>query len=60
MSTFNINTPEDDTEAKLLDQYIDGISNGDKASLGTLYEKTSSAIYGFALSIVKNPARRRK
>lgn len=55
MILFSMNTPQSNTEAEVLDQYINRISMGDKSSLGALYEETKSAIYGFALSIVKNP-----
>ena len=56
MITFSMNTASSYTETKELDQYIKCISMGDKSSLGVLYEKTKSAVYGFALSILKNPA----
>lgn len=56
MITFGANTAKPGTEAEVLDQYINRIADGDKKSLGALYEITRSAIYGFALSIIKNPA----
>ncbi len=33
---------------------IRNIANGDKNALGVLYENTKTAVYGFALSIVRN------
>lgn len=36
------------------DKLIEDLASGDKEALKELYEKTSSAIYGFALSIVAN------
>lgn len=54
MLNFNMNTSKRNTEALVLDQYIHDISCGDKRALAMLYEQTSSAIYGFALSIVQN------
>ncbi len=41
----------DDVDTEKL---LQGISAGDKASLEQLYLRTSSAVYGFALSILKN------
>ncbi len=49
-----LNTSQRNMEAEELDQYIKDISGGDPKALGKLYKQTSSAIYGFALSIVKN------
>jgi len=51
-----MNPAKSDTENEVLDKYIYRIAEGDKSSLGALYEDTKSAIYGFALSIVKNQA----
>ena len=39
----------------LLESYIYGISKRDKESFVNLYNATSSAIYGYILSIIKNP-----
>lgn len=38
-----------------LDNCITRIAGGDKEALAQLYEQTRSAVYGFALSILKNP-----
>lgn len=46
----------ENSDAYVMEQYILDIANGDKDALGKLYEKTCSAIYGFALSIVKEKA----
>lgn len=54
MINFSINAPQTNTDAEMLDQYIFSIARGDRSSLGALYEATKAAIYGFALSIVKN------
>lgn len=37
-----------------LEAYIADIAIGDKAAVGELYEETKTAVYGFALSILKN------
>lgn len=37
-----------------LETYIAGIAAGDKAAVSALYEETKAAVYGFALSILKN------
>jgi len=55
MIAFGINTAKSDTLAEVLDRYIYLIADGDKSSLGILYEETRSAVYGFTLPIVKNP-----
>ncbi len=39
-----------------LDKIIKRIANGDKGALAELYQETKSAIYGFSLSLTKNPA----
>ncbi len=39
---------------KQLEPYIAEIAGGDKASLAALYGDTKTAVYGFALSIVRN------
>jgi RNA polymerase sigma-70 factor (ECF subfamily) len=36
------------------EEYIKKIAQGDKAALAALYEETKAAVFGFALSIVKN------
>ena len=37
-----------------LEKHIIGIAAGDKTSVSALYEETKTAVYGFALSILKN------
>ena len=37
-----------------LETYIAGIAAGEKSAVSELYEETKTAVYGFALSIVKN------
>ncbi|MGI5979526.1 MAG: RNA polymerase sigma factor [Oscillospiraceae bacterium] len=37
-----------------LEAFIADIAAGDRAAVGALYEETKTAVYGFALSIVKN------
>lgn len=39
----------------LLEQYIARMAKGDVAALEALYAQTKTAVYGFALSIVKSP-----
>lgn len=38
----------------IIENYIEKIAEGSKAALSLLYEQTHSAVYGFALSILKN------
>ena len=45
-------SPEDDA---VLDQCIARIAGGDQEALADLYSRTRPAVYGFALSILKNP-----
>ena len=45
-------SPEDDAA---LDQCIARIAGGDQQALAELYNRTRPAVYGFALSILKNP-----
>lgn len=54
MLYFSMNTSQRNIEAEVLDQYIQDISSGDQKALEKLYEQTSYAIYGFALSILHN------
>lgn len=42
-------------QAPILDEYIFEIAGGNKEALAELYEQTSSAVYGYALSICKSP-----
>lgn len=39
-----------------LDKIIKRIADGDKGALAELYYETKSAVYGFSLSLTKNPA----
>ncbi len=41
-------------ESDKLENCIERIAKGEKSALGQLYELTGSAVYGFALSILKN------
>ena len=43
------------SEMRELEQLISRIAQGEKEALGTLYERTHAAIYGFALSLVHRP-----
>ena len=51
----SVNTMHTDEQAALLEQHLADIAAGDKQALAQLYEETSSAVFGFALSILKNP-----
>lgn len=51
----SVNTMHTDEQAALLEQHLADIAAGDKQALAQLYEATSSAVFGFALSILKNP-----
>lgn len=44
-----------ETDVQLIEKCIHNISKGDISYLETLYKNTSSAVYGFSLSIVGNP-----
>lgn len=44
----------EEVPAALLEDCIGKIAGGDKGALGTLYEHTKDAVYGFSLSIVQN------
>ena len=37
-----------------IEEYLERIAKGDKEALALLYEKTHAAVYGFALSVLKN------
>ncbi|MDY4970967.1 MAG: RNA polymerase sigma factor [Lachnospiraceae bacterium] len=56
MLLFAVTAPpaRTDRQADILESYIQSIAQSDKESLALLYEKTHAAIYGFALSILKN------
>ncbi|MEG2770302.1 MAG: RNA polymerase sigma factor [Oscillospiraceae bacterium] len=45
----------DPIQNETLDTYLAKIKNGDKEALAALYQETKSSVYGFALSILKNP-----
>lgn len=47
---------EERTPDSVLDSLIRRIANGDKEALAKLYAETRASIYGFSLSITKNPA----
>ncbi|MEG1896051.1 MAG: RNA polymerase sigma factor [Oscillospiraceae bacterium] len=53
---FNLTTDfaaaQRDTQCE---SYIERMASGDKAALSALYETTKSSVYGFALSLLKNP-----
>ena len=51
----SVNTMHTDEQVALLEQHLADIAAGDKQALAQLYEATSSAVFGFALSILKNP-----
>ena len=42
------------TDKKALDRWIEGIAQGDRDALAQLYRATSTAIYAYAVSILKN------
>ena len=50
--TIPASPPEADSAA--LDLCLSRISAGDQSALAELYDRTRSAIYGFALSLLKN------
>lgn len=43
-----------EAENALLDALLERIANGDTAALEALYRRTQTAVYGFALSVLKN------
>lgn len=50
---------EEDAEKntdKLIELNLRRISNGDKDAIGEIYDLTKSGVYGFILSILKNPS----
>lgn len=55
MSSF-VNEQTAAPQKEPLEALITGIARGDKAAVSALYEETKSAVYGFALSILKNPS----
>lgn len=50
----SINKLNDKIDDAMLDAYIARVANNDKAALTEIYRMTSSSVYGFALSILKN------
>ncbi len=56
MILFGLTSTEQDliSQNEKLDGMIEQIARGDKDSLGRLYHETSKAVFGFALSILKN------
>ena len=48
--------PENLTSNSLLENCLERLGEGEKDALSTLYDLTSAAVYGFALSILKRPA----
>ncbi len=51
----SVNAKHTDEQDALLEQHLADIAQGDKQALAQLYEATRSAVFGFALSILKNP-----
>lgn len=47
-------TERQKAENALLDTLLERIANGDTAALEALYRRTQTAVYGFALSVLKN------
>ena len=47
-------TKQQETENTLLDTLLGRIAIGDTAALEALYRRTQTAVYGFALSVLKN------
>lgn len=47
-------TEHQEAENALLDVLLERIANGDTAALEALYRRTQTAVYGFALSVLKN------
>ena len=47
-------TERQEAENALLDALLERIANGDTAALEALYRRTQTAVYGFALSVLKN------
>ncbi len=45
-----------ENENDVIEKYIRDIAGGDKGALASLYQDTYASVYGFALSVLKNPA----
>lgn len=52
---LSISTMQPKTDSRMLEDAIRGIAAGDRDALAELYGATQAAVYGFALSICKNP-----
>ncbi len=52
--TSTNSTNSNNTDNKVLDNYISRIAQGDSEAMSALYYQTQNSIYGFALSILKN------
>lgn len=44
-----------DASAEKLDEYLNKIAVGDRGALAAIYQATSECVYGYALSILKDP-----
>ncbi|MGM9681563.1 MAG: RNA polymerase sigma factor [Eubacteriales bacterium] len=44
-----------DASAEKLDEYLNQIADGDREALAAIYQATSECVYGYALSILKDP-----
>ncbi|MDO4564057.1 MAG: RNA polymerase sigma factor [Clostridia bacterium] len=55
LNFLTVVTELSEQDADLLEQQISAIAGGDMAALAALYEQTKSAVYGFALSLTRNP-----
>lgn len=44
-----------DASAEKLDEYLNHIAAGDREALAAIYQATSECVYGYALSILKDP-----
>ena len=51
---MNIAAPLSGSDPAQIDQYLAQIAAGDRDALAQLYESTHAAVYGFALSLLKN------
>ncbi|MBO1678963.1 RNA polymerase sigma factor [Bittarella massiliensis (ex Durand et al. 2017)] len=50
------NSRQGEPDTALLENCLERLGEGEKDALSTLYDLTSAAVYGFALSILKRPA----
>ncbi len=51
---FMATAPVPPSEAEVLDNLLERIAEGDKEALGRLYQISGAAVYGFALSLLKD------